>query len=168
MIRAAIYARYSSNNQREESITAQLRACHTYCYQKKYTVIHEYTDEVKTGRNDDRPGYQAMLRDAQAGLFAVLVCHKLDRAGRDEYDYYFNKAKLQKAVIRQNAYQAKHNGGKPPLGYDVVNGKYVINEKEAQIVRRIFELRTAGAGYIEIISDLSAKGYLSKSGKPFG
>lgn len=72
MIRAAIYPRYSSNNQREESISAQLRACRDYCHAKKYAIVNEYTDEAKTGRNDDRPGYQTMLRDVQASFFDFL------------------------------------------------------------------------------------------------
>lgn len=91
---AAIYARYSSDNQREESIVAQLRACREYCVRRGYTIIKEYADEAMTGTNDRRPQFQQMIADAEAGLFEILVAHKVDRLGRNEYDYYTNRHKL--------------------------------------------------------------------------
>ena len=62
---AALYARYSSDNQRAESIVAQLRASREYCRQRGYTIIKEYADEAMTGTNDQRPQYQQMLADAK-------------------------------------------------------------------------------------------------------
>lgn len=91
---AAIYARYSSDNQREESIVAQLRACREYCARRGYNIIKEYADEAMTGTNDRRPQFQQMIADAEAGLFEILVAHKVDRLGRNEYDYYTNRHKL--------------------------------------------------------------------------
>ena len=44
IMRAALYARYSSDNQRYESITAQLRCSKEYCAQKHYDVVKIYTD----------------------------------------------------------------------------------------------------------------------------
>ena len=44
----ALYARYSSDNQRTESIVAQLRACREYCQRYGYTIIKEYADEAMT------------------------------------------------------------------------------------------------------------------------
>ena len=57
-----------------------------------------------------------------------------------------------------------HNGGQPPLGYDVdeVTKLLVINEKEAEAVRMIFDLYTSGYGYGHIISELNAHGYKTK------
>ena len=63
---AALYARYSSDQQREESIVAQLRACREYCKRKGYNVIHEYADEAYSGTNDNRPQFQEMLAAADA------------------------------------------------------------------------------------------------------
>ena len=91
---AALYARYSSDSQREESIVAQLRAGREYCKRRGYTIIHEYADEAMTGTNDSRPGFRQMMSDAQKGLFEVVVSHKIDRIGRNEYEYYTNKFKL--------------------------------------------------------------------------
>lgn len=96
---AVIYARYSSDNQREESITAQLRVCREYCRKKGYILTHEYTDEAMTGTNDDRAGYIQMIKDAQKHLFDIAIFHKIDRNARNEYDYYINKMKLLRSGI---------------------------------------------------------------------
>lgn len=100
MQRAALYARYSSDNQREESIDAQLRASREYCKKKKYCITHEYIDEAFTATNDNRPGYQKMLADSKRGLFDLIVFHKIDRNARNEFDYYFNKIQLEKVGVR--------------------------------------------------------------------
>ncbi len=97
---AAVYARYSSDNQREESIVAQLRACREFCKRKNYSIIKEYADEAYTGTNDNRPQFQQMLADAEAGLFEVIVAHKLDRIGRNAYDFYKNSHRLQEAGVQ--------------------------------------------------------------------
>ena len=64
MLNAVIYARYSSDNQREESIDAQLRICRRHCADRNYRIIHEYIDEAFTATNDRRPDYQQMIKDA--------------------------------------------------------------------------------------------------------
>lgn len=51
MERAVIYARYSSDHQREESIDAQVRACREYCQRKGYLVTKIYADEAKSGKS---------------------------------------------------------------------------------------------------------------------
>ena len=97
---AALYARYSSDRQRAESITAQLRYGREFCRRHGYTIGYEYTDLAKTGTNDNRDAFQRMLADSQKGLFDVAIIHKCDRFGRDEYDYYTNKEKLERCGIR--------------------------------------------------------------------
>lgn len=57
-------------------------------------------------------------------------------------------------------------GGTPPLGYDVVKGRYVINEAEARTVRKIFELYGYGRSYDEILASL--RGAVGKMGRPIG
>lgn len=71
--------------------------------------------------------------------------------------------------LRENAYQCKWTGGIPPLGYDVNDEKkLIINEKEAEAVRMIFEMTANGEGYGVIIDKLNILGYKTKRGKPFG
>ena len=70
--------------------------------------------------------------------------------------------------LMPNAQKSKHNGGIPPLGFDVVNGYYVVNEEEARIVRKIFDMYVNdGYGYKKIAEELNKCGYLNKKGKPF-
>ena len=66
----------------------------------------------------------------------------------------------------QRALEGKFLGGIPPYGYDVVNQEYVINEKEADNVKMMFEMYAAGYSYADIIEKL--RGALGKRGKPFG
>ena len=49
---AYAYARFSSDNQREESIDAQLRAMHEYCKRNKIVVVGEYCDLAKSATTD--------------------------------------------------------------------------------------------------------------------
>jgi site-specific DNA recombinase len=83
-------------------------------------------------------------------------------------EYYSkNLAREVMKGLQENACQAKFNGGIPPLGYDIVDGKYIINEKETETVRLIFDLYAQGYGYRHIIDELNLRGYRTKKGKPF-
>ena len=59
-LRAVAYPRYSSDNQREESITAQMKAIEEYCARKGYMLVATYPDEAKSATTDDRPNFQPM------------------------------------------------------------------------------------------------------------
>ena len=99
--RAVIYARFSSDNQREESIDAQVRACKAYCKGKGYLVTHIYRDEAKSGTKlAGRDAYNQMLADAKDDLFDVVIFHKVDRNARNEFDYYTTKRTLTQLGIK--------------------------------------------------------------------
>ena len=85
----------------------------------------------------------------------------------DEY-YCANLSTNVKRKLYQNAEQCKFNGGFPPLGYDIDENKnYVINEKEAKIVREMFDLYENGHSLIEITNIFNNKGYKTKKGTEF-
>ena len=86
MIRAAIYARYSSDNQRDASIEDQVRLCRSRLDREGWNLVEAYTDHAISGASTLRPGYQKMLEDARAGLFDCLVAEALDRLSRDQED----------------------------------------------------------------------------------
>ena len=65
------------------------------------------------------------------------------------------------------AEQGKYVGGKPPLGYELVDGKFAIVPEEAEIVRLVFALRAAGNTYIGITDYLNDHGYRTKKGNKF-
>lgn len=93
--KAVAHARFSSDNQRDESIDAQLRAIYKYADDNDIEIINEYIDRAKTGTNADRESFQAMLNDSQYGDFELVIVHKLDRFARNRYDSAVSKAKLK-------------------------------------------------------------------------
>lgn len=99
-IRAVSYSRFSSNNQRTESIDAQQRAIYKYIAENKYTPVGDYVDEALTGTNLQRPGFQSMLEDAHKGMFDVVIVHKMDRFSRDVYDTLDVQRKLATYGVR--------------------------------------------------------------------
>lgn len=70
--------------------------------------------------------------------------------------------------MRFMAKNGQHTGGTPPLGYTVEDGKLVVCENEAVIVRRIFQEYSDGLSYREIIAGLNLDGLTTRSGKAFG
>jgi len=98
--RAVAYPRYSSDNQREESITAQMRAIQAYCEQKGYALVNSYPDEERTATTDKRPNFQRMISDSSKKLFEVVIVHKLDRFARNRYDSAHYKRVLKRNGVR--------------------------------------------------------------------
>ncbi len=81
-MRAVIYARYSSDNQRDASIEDQLEVCRRYVAGQGWTEVFVYEDRSQSGASRFRAGYQRLLADAQAGIFDLIICEALDRLGR--------------------------------------------------------------------------------------
>lgn len=210
MKRAVIYARYSSDKQREESIDAQVRACKDYCIRKHYLVTKVYADEAKSGRDiAKRDAYNQMIADAAEGKFDIIIFHKIDRNCRNEFNYYTvqhtlarlgveyayavqpidntpegkmneavfvamaayysrNLGKETKKGLNENAYKAQFNGGRPPLGYKIVDKHYEIEPHEAEAVRLIFKMYLSGHGYNKIAHELNIRGFKTREGREFG
>ena len=99
-MKAVIYARYSDDNQREESIEGQLRECYEYAKRHGIEVIAEYIDRAMTGRNDNRPDFQRMIKESDSKAFDLIIVWKLDRFARDKYDSALYKGMLLKKGIR--------------------------------------------------------------------
>ena len=87
MTRVALYARYSSDNQRDASIEDQLRICREQAKREKWRIVATYKDAAISGASMIlRPGIQTLLRDAQARQFDVVLAEALDRISRDQAD----------------------------------------------------------------------------------
>ena len=71
MIRIALYARYSSENQRDASIEDQLRQCRERAEREGWTVVETYSDRAISGSSMFRAGIRSLLADAQAGRFDI-------------------------------------------------------------------------------------------------
>ena len=99
-LRAVIYARYSDDNQRVESIEGQIRECTEFANEEGYTIVNTYTDKARTGKNDKRPGFQKMYLDSKKDIFDVVIVWKIDRFAR------------KKDMIAHYRYQFEQNGVK--------------------------------------------------------
>ena len=85
--RVAIYARTSSSSQRfGYSIDEQVRRCWERCQQAEWDVRYVFTDEAESGKNTDRPKFQAMLDRARQGRIDVVMFWRLDRFCRSLAD----------------------------------------------------------------------------------
>lgn len=78
-----IYARFSSDHQREESIEGQIRICKEYAAKHNILIINEYVDRAISGKTDKRPSFQKMIADSDSKLFQVVIVYALDRFGRN-------------------------------------------------------------------------------------
>lgn len=97
---AVIYARYSSDNQREESIEGQIRVCEDYARKNGFNVINIYADRALTGRTDKRPQFQLMIKDSETMTFRHVIVYKLNRFARNRYDSAVYKNKLKKNGVK--------------------------------------------------------------------
>ena len=105
-VRAVIYARYSSDMQREASIEDQLEVCRRYITRQGWTLVTTYDDRAVSGASRFRPGFQRLLLDAKANAFDVVVCEAIDRLGRklsDVADFFdqlsFHRVQIHAAQI---------------------------------------------------------------------
>lgn len=209
-MKVAVYARFSSDNQRHESIDAQIRAIKDFCDKNNHDIVRIYQDEALSATTDKRDHFLQMIKDSKQGFFNGVIVHKLDRFARNRYDSAFYKRELKQNGVRiisvlenlddspesvilesvlegmaeyysmnlarevrkgmnENALKALHNGGVPPLGFDVNDDKtYRLNPAEAQSVRMIFEMYANGYGYGAIANTLNDQGFKTKLNRPFG
>src|SRR5687767_1569007 len=83
MSRARIYIRRSDEDQSAWSPEAQLREDRRWCNDKGHEVVDIYPDDDLSGKREDRPELQRLLRDAKADPGSIVVVHKFDRLSRD-------------------------------------------------------------------------------------
>ena len=132
---AVIYARYSSDSQREESIEGQLRECAAFAEKNGITVLRHYIDRAYSAKTDNRPEFQNMIKDSGKRLFDIVIVWKLDRFARNRYD-----SARYKATLKKN-------------GVKVVSATEIISEGAEGII-----LESVLEGYAEYYSaDLSEK-----------
>ena len=87
MQRAAIYARFSTDLQRDRSIDDQVALCRRYAESQGLTVSKVYSDRARTSASlFGREGLLSLMEDARARRFEVVVVEGLDRISRDQED----------------------------------------------------------------------------------
>ncbi len=194
VLKAVIYARYSSDMQRGESIDAQVRLIREFARKNNIIIVGEYIDEAQSAKRDDREAFQKMMMDRFARnrfdsatyrvhlrknrKYLISAVEQFDDSpesammeavieAMSEY-YSKNLARETMKGLTENALKGKSCGGIPPLGYDLDEYKfYKVNEFEAQGVKLIFKLFLEGKTYGEIISKLNVAGYRTKCNRLF-
>lgn len=101
LLPAVAYYRYSpGSGQTEQSIEGQRRDCMAYAKAHGYTIVKEYIDRHLTGRNDKRPEFQLMMKDAELHRFDTLIAWKNDRISRNRRDALNYKDRLRKCGVQ--------------------------------------------------------------------
>lgn len=96
-IRAALYARYSSDSQSDgNSIEAQVMAIKDYAQRENICIVKEYIDKAQSGTSANRPEFLNMLEDAKQKTFSIVLVHKYDRFMRNECEAVYCEQKLSR------------------------------------------------------------------------
>ena len=203
--RAAIYARFSSHNQRDESIEIQVDKSREFCEESSLTVVRVYSDYAKTGKNTNRGEFQQMLKDAQKGLFDYVVIYKVTRIMRNRDEMALARIMLRKSGVEilyagetlgEGSTKVLHLGmlevlaeyesavdserirdgiqknaqrgmvsGQRLYGWDVSGDRFVINEREAAVMRKMKNMLFSGSTVADI--QRAVKTERTRRGKPF-
>lgn len=99
---ACIYARYSSNNQTEQSIEGQVRVCKEFCSRHNIQISEIYIDRATSASKDieKRVEFLRMIKNSEKGIFGAVIVYKLDRFARSRYDSATYKYKLKKNNVQ--------------------------------------------------------------------
>jgi site-specific DNA recombinase len=82
-MKAALYARFSTEKQSEASIEDQFRVCERIAEQHGFSVIARFSDAAISGGTAQRPGYQRLLAAARRHEFDVIVAEDTSRLWRN-------------------------------------------------------------------------------------
>ncbi len=137
-----IYARYSSDNQREESIEGQLRECKAFAEKNDIQIVGTYIDRAFSARTDNRPDFQKMIKDSASKKFDLIIVWKLDRFARDRYDSAHYKAVLRKNGVKVvSATEKISEGSEGILMEAVLEGmaEYYSAELSEKVIRGLTE-----------------------------
>ena len=177
-----IYARYSSDNQREESIEGQLRECKAFAEKNDIQIVGTCIDRALSAKTDNRPDFQRMIKDSEKGMFDTVIVWKLDRFARNRYDSAHYKSILRKngvkvisatelisdsaeGILLESMLKCKYNGGTLPIGYTIDENQYFqIDPLTAPAVLDAFKQYAEGASMQEVTDNMNIKGIRTKRG----
>ena len=137
-MRAVIYARYSSESQREESIEGQLRECYAFARKNDISVVGEYIDRAFSAKTDKRPDFQKMIKDSSKRNFDLVIVWKLDRFARNRYDSANYKAVLKRNGVKvMSATESISEGSEGILLESVLEGmaEYYSADLSEKVIR---------------------------------
>ena len=142
-----IYARYSSNNQTEQSIEGQIRVCREFAQRNGIIIVGTYIDRATTGTNDNREAFQRMLKDSDKKSFDYVLVYKLDRFSRNKYEMAIHRKHLKDNGVK--ILSAMENIPETPEGVlleSLLEGmnQYYSEELSQKTLRGLRETRIKG------------------------
>ena len=200
--RAALYARFSTDKQRDASIEDQFRECERVSKAAGLTVVQRFEDRGISAGTTQRPGYQSMLTAARNHEFDVIVCEDISRLWRNRGEFGSRSVELEDLGIhcltcvgddtrrdggwglvlqiksamaeharREASYRTRRGQEGKALAGQSTGGRaygYVsaadsptkqveIDETQAAVVRRIFELYADGLSPRNIAARFNAE-----------
>lgn len=98
----ALYLRYSSTGQSDQSIEGQLRDCRAFCKANHYRIVAIYVDRATTARKDveKRVHLMEMVADSAKQNWEYVIVWKLDRFARNRNDSAIMKMRLRKNGVK--------------------------------------------------------------------
>lgn len=101
-MRVALYLRYSSNKQTEQSIEGQDRVCRDWCRANGHQVVAVYIDRATSASKDTekRVQFLKMIDDSHDRGFDAVVVYSLSRFARDRFDAAVYRAELKKSGVK--------------------------------------------------------------------
>lgn len=162
-MRAVIYARYSSDLQRDASIEDQVRTCRARIEAEGWRLAGTYTDHAISGASRLRPGYQKLLEDARAGAFDIVMAEALDRLSRDQEDVaalykQLSFAGVKLVTLAEGAINELHVGLKGTMNALYI--KDLAQKTRRGLEGRVRQGRSGGGlcyGY-DVVRELDARG----------
>ena len=144
---AVIYARYSCDNQTEQSIEGQLRVCEEYANKNDILILDTYIDRAISGTTDNRAEFQRMIKDSARKEWNYVLVYKLDRFSRDKYGTAIHKKTLKDNGVK--VLSAMENIPDSPEGVileSVLEGlnQYYSMELSQKVKRGMKETRLKG------------------------
>ncbi len=133
-LRAAIYARVSTEDQAKEgfSLAAQIDRLQSYCKSRDWEITREYIDDGYSGRNTKRPGYRKMMQEQD--LWDMVVVIKMDRIHRNSKNFMLMMEDLN---INEKGFTSMTEA----LDTSTAMGRFVVD-----IIQRIAQLESEQIG----------------------
>lgn len=144
---AVIYARYSSNNQTEQSIEGQVHVCEDYAKRNDIIIVDSYIDRAISGTTDNRDAFQKMLKDSNNKKWNYVLVYKLDRFARNKFESAIHRKHLKDNGIK--LLSAMENIPETPEGIlleSLLEGmnQYFSEELAQKVSRGLHESRMKG------------------------
>ena len=128
----AIYARQSVDKKDSISIESQIEFCR---HELRGGTAKEYTDKGFSGKNTDRPQFQQLVKDIEAGLIARVIVYKLDRISRSILDFAKMMDMFQKYNVEFVSSTEKFDTS-TPMGRAMLNICIVFAQLERETIQR--------------------------------